>query len=94
MVEIKDIEKLAELSRIRISDDEKKVFLKDIDSILNYVEQIKEVVENEQFTSPESGLKNIFREDADPHDSGQFTENLLDCVPEKENAYIKVKKIL
>lgn len=94
MIEIKDIEKLAELSRISISDDEKNVFLKDIDSILGYVDQIKEVVGNEQFASPKSGLKNVFREDANPHSSGQFTENLLDCAPEKENGYIKVKKIL
>lgn len=94
MIEIKDIEKLAELSRIRVSDSEKISFLKDIDSILGYVDQIKKVVGSEQASLAELNLKNVFREDANPHDSGQFTENLLDCAPEKENDYIKVKKIL
>ena len=94
MIEIKNIEKLAELSRIRISDEEKKIFLEDIKSILDYVDQIKKVAGNEQLLSAELGLKNVFREDANPHDSGQFTTDLLKCAPEKENSYIKVKKIL
>jgi aspartyl-tRNA(Asn)/glutamyl-tRNA(Gln) amidotransferase subunit C len=42
----KDIEKLATLSRMRLEDDEKAQFAKEIDSILGYVEQIKEVSEN------------------------------------------------
>jgi len=41
MIEIKDIEKLAELSRINISNEEKEVFAGEIESILNYVDQIK-----------------------------------------------------
>lgn len=96
MIEIKDIEKLAELSRITISQDEKEIFLKDIRSILNYVDQIKKVVGTREAIAPreEDELKNVFREDKNPHDSGQFTEVLFDCVPEKEGGYIKVKKIL
>ena len=35
MIEIKDIEKLAELSRINISNEEKEVFAGEIESILN-----------------------------------------------------------
>ncbi len=96
MIELKNIEKLAELSRIRVSDEEKEVFLKDIGSILGFVDQIKDVAGKADMTmtQSENGLKNIFREDAHPHISGQFTEDLLGCVPEKENGYVKVKKIL
>lgn len=94
MIELKDIEKLAELSRIRVSDAEKEIFLRDIESILGYVAQIKKVAGNEQVSLSELESKNVFREDANSHISGQFTEVLLKCVPEKENGYIKVKKIL
>lgn len=38
-----DIQKLASLSRIKLTDDEQIQFAKEIDSILGYVEQIKEV---------------------------------------------------
>lgn len=96
MIELKDIEKLAELSRIRISNEEKEVFQRDLGSIFGFVDQIKNVAGKADITltQSENGLKNIFREDASPHISGQFTEDLLECVPEKKDGYIKVKKIL
>lgn len=94
MIEIKDIEKLAELSRIRVSDADKKIFLKDIESILGYVDLIKKVAGNDQAAVREPELRNVFREDINSHDSGQFTESLLECAPKKEDGYIKVKKIL
>ena len=96
MIEIKDIEKLAELSRINISNEEKEVFAGEIESILNYVDQIKLATgeAGRAISLEEGGLKNVFREDRDSHDSGQFTEDLLESAPEKENGYIKVKKIL
>lgn len=96
MIELKDIEKLAELSRIRVSDEEKEVFQRDLGSILGFVDQIKDVAGKAdiKMTQSENGLKNVFREDANPHISGQFTEDLLGCVQEKEDGYVKVKKIL
>ena len=61
MIEIKDIEKLAELSRINVADEEKQVFLKDIESILNYVDQIKTVAEGADMTMSrqETELANV-----------------------------------
>ena len=84
------------MSRIRISDEEKEVFQRGIISVLGFVDQIKNVAGKADMVTMQSGnkLKNIFREDSNPHISGQFTEDLLDCVPEKENGYVKVKKIL
>lgn len=96
MIDLKTIERLAELSRISVSDEENGKFLKDLESILSYVDQIKTAVgevgiktvevENEQI--------NVLREDGSCHDRGQFTEALLACAPEREDGYVKVKKIL
>lgn len=96
MIEIKDIEKLAELSRISVSSEEKETFLKDMESILSYVDQIKMVAGGADMAAPrgENELKNVFREDDNCHGSGQFTEALLESAPKKEDGYIKVKKIL
>jgi len=45
IMEVKDIEKLAKLARIELTEGEKKSYLKEIDAILSYVDQIKGVTE-------------------------------------------------
>ena len=52
-----------------ISESEAKELLKDMDSILKYVGDIKEAVTTEVL--PEAGmLRNIMREDGEPHKPG------------------------
>jgi aspartyl-tRNA(Asn)/glutamyl-tRNA(Gln) amidotransferase subunit C len=98
MIEIKDVEKLAELSRIAISDSEKESFRKEIDSILGYVEQIKKVgatLNDEQSALMQPGLvRNIFRMDENAHESALYTEDLLANALQRQGNYFKVKKIL
>ncbi len=102
MIEKKDVEKLASLARITIPENEIEKVRQDIDAILAYVGQINEA--NELSTkksvelSPESsyysGVKNVMREDSEPHESGIFTDALIGQAPKTEKGYIKVKKIL
>ena len=107
MIEIKDIEKLAELARLEVPASEKETLRKEIDSILEYVGQIREATnlnstkvkpsssESEGLTLVEkSDARNVLREDANPHESGIYTEFLLMEVPHREGNYVKVKKIL
>ena len=42
-MEIKDVEKLAELAKIELTEEEKIRLIKDMDSILDYVKQIEEI---------------------------------------------------
>ena len=93
MIEKKDVEKLANLSRIDISEEEKEVFIKDLDAILDYVSEVQEVVTDD--IKPEAWqLRNVMREDENPHKSGKFTEDILKEAPNTKDGYIKVKKIL
>ncbi len=41
-----------------------------------------------------SGVKNVLREDGEPHESGKFTGSILASAPKTEKGFIKVKKIL
>lgn len=87
------IEKLAALSRIEVSEAEKDILAKDMESIIGYVSQIQEAVS--QAPEKEAGeLRNVMREDKDPHASGAYTDEIMAEVPEKENGYVKVKQIL
>lgn len=93
MIYKEDIAKLAELARIEVNETEMKSLAKDIEAILSYVEQVKDVsVAND--TEEKGGLVNVFRADSAPHESGIFTDALISAAPEKEDGYVKVKKIL
>ena len=92
----KDIEKLGDLARIKLSEEEKETLKIDIEAILGYVSQIKEVssdIERDMSGKNET-LINVMREDENPHESGLYTEKILENAPEREGDYIKVKKIL
>ncbi len=90
---IQDVEKLAQLARIDMSEEEKIELLKDLQSILGYMDKIQAVTMD--LGEPTAGeLKNVMREDANPHEAGVYTERILASAPEAENGYIKVKQIL
>ncbi len=93
MITRQDIEKLASLARIQITDEEKDQFRQEIDSILAYVAQIQAAVVSLDL-NPEAGVvKNIMREDV-AHESGAYTEIILKEAPSRQGEYLKVKKIL
>ncbi len=92
-MEIKEIENLANLCRIDLSQEEKEQLSKDMESILGFIDQIQTVdIDKEKKVAGD--LRNVMREDEKPHESGKFTDSILSEAPKKENGYFKVKKIL
>lgn len=92
-IELKDVEHLAGLARIAISDSEKEALRNDLEEILAYVSQVKEVATG-ALVSEVGELYNVLRSDEDPHESGIFTEPLLDAAPLRKGDHLVVKKIL
>ncbi|HPK14112.1 MAG TPA: Asp-tRNA(Asn)/Glu-tRNA(Gln) amidotransferase subunit GatC [Candidatus Paceibacterota bacterium] len=99
-MDITEIKKLANLSRIDIKDDEAKAMAQDFDAILAYVDQIKEVSEeigdkDEVLTDKENYfLYNITREDEVTNNDIEKRENILKNAPDTQDDFIKVKQIL
>lgn len=95
-MEIVDIEKLAELAKIELTDLEKQALLKDLDGILGYVKQIQEVKVEE--VEPEYKNKNVWREDlADgsiKNGTKFLPEEIIKQFPDSQDGFVKVKKIL
>lgn len=87
-----DIENLANLSRIEVGSDEKERIRIEIESILEYVGQIKNL--NSEDIEKTYLIKNVLREDLVLNNPGEFTEKLLSLAPDREGNYFKVKKIL
>lgn len=92
MITKEQIQKLADMARISISEGEKESLRKDIDSILEYVGQIKE----ESYAVGElwePAVRNIMREDVLLCQPGEYTDTLVKVAPKSEKGYVKVKKI-
>jgi aspartyl-tRNA(Asn)/glutamyl-tRNA(Gln) amidotransferase subunit C len=90
-MEIKDVENLAELARIELSEEEKKELLSDMDSILGYIKQIESVdIKHSVFNSANY---NVWREDEIiPR---EFSKELItEQFPTSQDGFLKVKKIL
>ena len=87
---------LAQLARIKLDNTEAENLSKEFDSILNYVSEMKKIstTNGRQPTTDNYPIRNIMREDGEPHESGLYTKNILENTPAKKGSYLKVKKIL
>jgi len=89
-----EVLRLASLAKISLNDDEIAPMQKDLDSVLEYVEQLHDVDTSDlEPTNQVTGLKNVMRND-EIIDYGMSQEGLLANVPEIENQQIKTKRVL
>lgn len=100
---------MADLARIEIKEEELDKLRGEIDSILEYVGQVKSVAGSHFAPAPDDAkampdqsrdeaeiglLRNVMRKDANPTLSGTYTKELLAEMPATKENYLKVKKIL
>ena len=94
MLEIKDVEKLAKLARIKLTEEEMGKLLKEVDPILGYVAQLKEVVSIVGEEKKAGELRNVTRDDVNPTKTGTNTADIVANMPNSQDDYLKVEKIL
>ncbi len=93
MLSTEEIKKIALLARIELEDNEIEKFQKDLSSVLDYVEDLKQVdTEGLEIVASVTGLENVLREDK-PIET-KVREEILANVPENKDSYYKVKAIL
>lgn len=92
MIKIEELEHLANLARIKLTDDDKKSLIKEFDSILGYVDQLKKVDVSLDAEGRVGAVKNVTRDDVSNTD--QSREALLDSAPHRVGDYVAVKKII
>ncbi len=93
MLSIEEVKKVAQLARIELSDQEVEKFQKDLSSVLDYVEELKQVdTEGLEIVSSVTGLENVQREDKAV--MIEYQEKIMSNAPERKDKYYKVKSIL
>lgn len=89
-----DVLKLARLSRLSLTDEEVDEYLQELQNVLQYVEQLKDVdVTGLQPTSQVTGLTNVMREDT-VKDYGVGRAALLRLAPHSQDDQLKVKRMI
>lgn len=94
-----EVLKLAKLARIEIGEAEAESLSHEFEAILQYVSEIKNATSPQPLSLSKErgkgrGVFNVMREDTSPHESGIFTEALLNEAPARQKDFVKVKKIL
>lgn len=95
MITKKEVEHIARLVRLGLSEREKKKLLEELSAILDFVNKLNQVkTDRVEPTAQITGLENITRLDQGRLKTKKETDKLLDLAPEVEKRYIKVKAIL
>jgi aspartyl/glutamyl-tRNA(Asn/Gln) amidotransferase C subunit len=92
-VSLDQVRHIAKLARLKLAESEVLLYQKDLNSILEYVETLKDLdAENVRPMSHVIPMKNVWREDK-PGKAGK-TEEILSNAPEREKDFFKVPRII
>ena len=89
----KSLLKLGKLARISISDDKLNNLSKDLNSILEFVNQLKEI-KTDQVDPTSNSLNQKLEVRDDKVDTKNSAEDVLENAPEKEMDFFVVPKVI
>ena len=90
----KQVEHIAVLARLELTEKEKEKFSLQLSSILDYVEKLKEVnTDGVEETSQITGLINSIRDDAIEEEPLGSKQEILNNAPDKEDNLFKIKSV-
>ncbi|MEW5801486.1 MAG: Asp-tRNA(Asn)/Glu-tRNA(Gln) amidotransferase subunit GatC [bacterium] len=92
-ITIDEVEYVAKLARLKLSDEEKGLFTQQLDSILLYMDKLNELdTTNVPPTSHVLPLENVMREDE--MQPSYPTEKVLAAAPERDNDFFAVPRVI
>ena len=92
MITVKDVEHVAKLARLELTEEEKEMFTRQLGDVLKYVDQMNEVdTSNVEPLSHPIDFVNVMRDDVVKYE--QTKEVLMQNAPEEEDGFFKVPKI-
>jgi aspartyl-tRNA(Asn)/glutamyl-tRNA(Gln) amidotransferase subunit C len=90
-----DVKKLAELSRLALSEGEIEKLRTEIESIVSYIDAVQKIpLPDGVPPSPHLDIVNVMRDDVVAHDGRAHSDALTKQFPDQDGDYLRVKKIL
>jgi len=91
MITVKDVEHVAKLARLELTEEEKQKFTTQLGDVLKYVDQMNEVdTSNVEPMAHAIDFVNVMRDDVVKYE--ETKEELMMNAPDEENGYFKVPK--
>ncbi|MBU1684010.1 Asp-tRNA(Asn)/Glu-tRNA(Gln) amidotransferase subunit GatC [Patescibacteria group bacterium] len=91
----KQIQHIANLARLELTEEELKKYSNQLSDILSYINQLKEAdTTNVEPTAQVTGMENIFREDTVEEWDKDEIEVALEQAGELEDGQVKVGRVL
>ncbi len=92
MISIKDVEHVAKLARLELTEEEKELYTKQLGDVLKYVDQMNEVdTSSVKPMTQVIDFVNVMRDDKVVYEYTK--EELMANAPEAEDGFFKVPKI-
>ena len=92
MITIKDVEHVAKLARLELTEEEKELYTKQLGDVLKYVDQMNEVdTSSVKPMSHAVDFVNVMREDKVVYEHTK--DELMANAPHEENGFFRVTKI-
>jgi len=89
-----EIDHLAKLSRLELTDQEKEKYAGELSVVLDYVEMLNEVdTTSVEETCQVTGLKNVVREDVVEECDEEVKNKIIEQFPDRKGDLLKVKAV-
>ncbi len=90
-----DVQKISELARIGVTDEDITSYQKDLSAVLSYFEKLQEVdTDNVEEIGHITGMTNVYRQDQAKEFDAEGKKIIHENMPQSQDGYIKVKSVL
>lgn len=94
MISKEEVQRIAKLARLELTEEEITKIQKDLSSILDYMSILKKVKSSKLKVESKNDLVNAVRKDEVQQKDTNLAGDLVSAAPEKKDGYIKVKAVL
>ncbi len=94
-ITVKDVEHVAALARLNLSDQEKKIYTGQFNVILEHIDRLNQLdLEGVEPTTYVQHLQNVFRSDREISSEKALLRAIMQASPDREDGLFKVPPVM
>lgn len=94
-IKVKDVEHVAALARLNLSDREKELYTGQFNVILEHIDRLNQLdLEGVEPTTYVQPLQNVFRRDREISSAKELLRAIMQEAPDREDGFFKVPPVM